>query len=48
MGAAGTGIEQGGIGCPDIGEDLLVGGTIGPAIRVRDMDPDTAYADGAG
>ena len=42
------GTDQGGIGCPDIRSDLLGGGTIGPAIWVRDVGPDTGYAEGAG
>ena len=32
----------------NIGEYLLGGGTLGPAIQVRYMGPDTAYAEGAG
>ena len=31
---------------PVHGTDIFVGGTIGPAIRVRDMGPDTAHAEG--
>ena len=45
MGAAESCIEQGGIVCPDIGTDLLGSGAICPVIRVRDMGPDTAYAE---
>ena len=45
MDAAELGTEQGGSGIPDIGEDLHGGGTIGTAIQVRDMGPDTAYAE---
>ena len=48
MGAADSGTEQGGSGCPEIGTDLLGGGTIGPDIRARNMGPDPAYAEGAG
>ena len=43
VGAADSGTEQGGSGCLDIRADLLGGGTIGPAIWVKDVDPDTAY-----
>ena len=42
MGAAESYINQGGRGCPDIGTDLLGGGAIGLAIRVRDMSTDAA------
>ena len=46
VGAAESGTEQGGSGCPNIGTDLLDGGTIGPVIRVRYMGPETAYEEG--
>ena len=42
------GIEQGGKVCPDIGRDVFGGGTMGPAVWVREMGPNTAYADGPG
>ena len=42
MVASNLGVNQGGSGCPEIGTDILGGGAIGPAIRVRDMGPDTA------
>ena len=48
MGAAESGTDQGGSGCPDIREDLPGGGTIGPAILVRYIGPEPAYAEGAG
>ena len=48
VGEAYSGTEQGGSGCPYIRADLLFSGTISTAIRVRDMDPDIAYAEGAG
>ena len=48
MGAANSGIDQGGSRCPDIGTDIFGGGTIGPAIRVINMGPDTVYIEGAG
>ena len=35
-------------GCPDTGTDLLGCGTIGTAVRVRDMGPDAAYEEGIG
>ena len=41
MGVADSDNDQVGSGCPDIGEYLLGGGTIGPAVQVRDMGPDT-------
>ena len=37
------GYEKRGRGCPYIGADLLVSGTTGPTIRVRDMGTDTTY-----
>ena len=46
--AADSGTENRESGCPDIGEDILGGGQIGPAIQVRDMGPDTVYAEGVG
>ena len=46
VGAADSGIKHGGSGCPYIGTYLLGCGKIGPAIRVRDMGPDIAYAEG--
>ena len=46
--AADLGTDQEGSRCTDIGADLLGGGTIGTAILVRDMDPDTEYAKVAG
>ena len=45
VGAANLGAKQGGSGYPDTGIDLLGGGTVGPALRVRDMVTDTAYAE---
>ena len=48
VGAADSGFDQGGSGCLYIGTDLLGGGAIGPAIWVRDMGTDTAYAEGVG
>ena len=42
------GIEQGGSGSTDVRTYIIAGGAIGPAIQIRDMDPDTAYAEGAG
>ena len=47
-GAANSGVEQGGSGFQDIGSDLLGGGAIDPGIQVKDMGPDTAYAEGVG
>ena len=40
-----SGIEQGGIGYPDIRKDLLGGGEIIPAVWVRYMVPDAAHED---
>ena len=48
VGADGSVNDQGGSRCPDIRADILGGGTIGPNIRVKDMGPDTAYAEGVG
>ena len=48
MVASNLGVNQGGSGCPEIGTDILGGGAIGPAIRVRDMGPDTANSEGFG
>ena len=48
MGAAELNIDQVGSGCSDIGKNLLGGGEMGPAIRVRDMGPDAAYEEGIG
>ena len=48
MGAAKSGVEQGGSGCPDIGTYLIGGGAIGTDLRVRDMGTDTTYAEGVG
>ena len=48
VGTDNLGVEQLGRGCPDIGTDLLGGGAIGPAIRVKEMGPDTAYSKGVG
>ena len=48
MGTDDSYIDQGGIGCPDIGTDLLGGCEIGTDIQVRDMGPDAAYEEGIG
>ena len=48
MGADESDIDQGGSGCPDIGTDLIGGGSIGTAIRVRYMVPDSNYEEGVG
>ena len=48
VGAADSGTEHVGSICPDIGADLLGGGTISPAIQVRYMGPESVYAEGAG
>ena len=42
-----SGNEQGGRGCPYIGEYILGSGTIGTTIQVIDMGNDTFYAEGA-
>ena len=47
MGTADSGTEQGGRRFPDIGADLLGGGTTSPTVGVRDMGNDTAYTEGA-
>ena len=46
VGAATSGVEQGGIRYPNIGTDILGGGVIVPAIRFRYMGTDTAYSEG--
>ena len=46
--AADLGTEQGGSGFQDMWADLLGGGTISPALRVRDMGPDPPDAKGTG
>ena len=48
VGADDSYIDQGGIGCPDIGKDLLGGCEIGTDIQVRDIGPDAAYEEGIG
>ena len=48
VGASDLSTDQGRSGCPEIWEDLLGSGTISPAIWVRDMCPDTEYAEGDG
>ena len=48
VGTADSGVDKGGSECPKIGTDLLGSGAIGLAIRVRDMGPDTAYAEVVG
>ena len=45
---ADSGIEQRGGGCPEIGTSLLGSGVTCRAIQVRDMGPDTAYAEVVG
>ena len=37
VGAADLGVEQGGCGCPDIGPDLLGGGSVSHAVWVGDV-----------
>ena len=48
MGAANSGVEQGGRGYPNITIDILGGGAIGTDIQVIDMGPHTVYAEGVG
>ena len=48
MREADSGIDQRRSVRLDIGADLLGSGAIGPAIWVRDMGPDIAYAEVAG
>ena len=48
MGAADSVTEQIERRCPEIGANILGGGTIGPDIWFRYIGPDTAYAEGAG
>ena len=46
MGAAVSGADQGGSGCPDLGEDLHGGGSGDYALQVVDVDNDTAHREG--
>ena len=48
VGAAVSGAEQGGSGCPDLGEDLRDGGSGGHALRVGDVGNDTTHWEGFG
>ena len=48
VGASNSAVEKGGRGYLDIGTNLIGGGESVPAIRVRDMGPDTTYAEGVG
>ena len=40
--------KGGGGGCPDLGPDILGGGSVGPLVRVRDVGDDAAHREGAG
>ena len=48
MGLTESDIEHGGSRCPNIGTYLLGGSEIGPAVWVRDMDPDAAHEESIG
>ena len=48
MGADVQGVEQGGSGCPNLGDNLCGGGSSGPAVRVRDVGDDTTHWEGFG
>ena len=48
MGEADMSIEQGGGGCPDLGPDILGGGSVGIVVRVRDVGDDAAHQEGVG
>ena len=37
------GIEQVGVGCPDLGTDILGGGAVGPAIRIIEVGDEATY-----
>ena len=43
VGAADWGVELGGCGCPDLRIDLLIGGSVGHALRVGEVGHDTAH-----
>ena len=46
MGLADEGTEQGRCGCPDLGIDLLGGGTVGHAVQVEDVGDDPPHWEG--
>ena len=48
MGAADSGVEQGGFGCPDLGPDLPGGGSVGNDLWVGDVGRDTLHWEGFG
>ena len=35
VGEADVGVDQGGVGCPDLGPDILCGVSVGPVVWVR-------------
>ena len=48
VGAADLGVEQGGCGCPDIGPDLLGGGSVSHAVWVGDVGHEILCWEGFG
>ena len=48
VGAAELGVEQGGCGCPDIGPDLLGGGSVSHAVWVGDVGHEILCWEGFG
>ena len=48
MGEAVSGIDQIWCGCPDLGPDILGGGSVGPVARVRDVGDDSSHQEGVG
>ena len=48
VGAANSDVEHGGGVCPDLGPDLLGGGSVGHSLWVGDVGHDTAYLEGFG
>ena len=39
-------LDQGGVGCPELGPDILGGGSVGPILRVRYVCDDAAHLEG--
>ena len=48
VGAVESGVEQGGCRCPDLGPDLLSGGSVRNYLRVGDVGHGNAHGEGSG
>ena len=46
VGKADAGLDQGGVGCPDLGTDILGGSSSGPLVQVRYVGDDAAHWEG--